>query len=175
MVLDGSTADVILGRPWMLQHFPSICWNSGEILQWSDSCFENCLQPVKKLSVKQPFTRKTTPSKTIDVNSTTNERPETSNHQEIPLEYRVFQDVFSKQLATKLPPQRPWDCAIDLLPGPLFIPEKKAIEEYIEAALKQEFICQSTFPAILIYFFVGKKRTEACGHALITALSTHRP
>lgn len=162
MVLDGSTADVNLGRPWMLQHFPFVCWNSGEILQWSDSCFENCLQPVKKLSVKQPFTR-TISSKTIDVNSTTTERPETSNHQEIPLEYRVLQDVFSKQLATKLPPQRPWDCAIDRLPGPLFILEQKAMEEYIEEALKQELICQSSFPATLIFFFLGKKgqRLEA--------------
>lgn len=161
MVLDGSATDIILGRPWMLQHFPLICWNSGEILQWSDSCFENCLQPVKKLSVKQPFSR-TTSSKTIDFNSTTIERPETSNHQEIPLEYRAFQDVFSKQLATKLPPQRPWDCAIDLLPGPLFILEQKAMEEYIEEALKQELIWQSTFPATLIFFFLGKKRKETC-------------
>ncbi|KAI2656629.1 Transposon Tf2-9 polyprotein [Labeo rohita] len=35
----------------------------------------------------------------------------------IPLAYRVFQDVFSKSAATRLPPHRPWDCAIDLLPG----------------------------------------------------------
>ncbi|KAK3549109.1 hypothetical protein QTP70_032424 [Hemibagrus guttatus] len=48
--------------------------------------------------------------------------------------------------ASKLPPHRPWDCAIDLLPGepvprgriyPLSIPEEKAMEEYIKEALAQ--------------------------------------
>ncbi len=32
-------------------------------------------------------------------------------------DYAAFQDVFSMQAATRLPPHRPWDCAIDLLPG----------------------------------------------------------
>lgn len=73
--------------------------------------------------------------------------------------------MFSKHLATKLPAHRPWDCAIDLLPGatlpngkiyPLYILEQKAMEEYIEDAL-QEFIHQSTSPATSSFFFVGKK------------------
>ncbi|KAK3531902.1 hypothetical protein QTP70_034406, partial [Hemibagrus guttatus] len=67
--------------------------------------------------------------------------------------------------ASKLPPHRPWDCAIDLLPGesvprgkiyPLSIPEEKAMEEYIEEALAQGYICPSTSPAISS-FFVAKK------------------
>ncbi len=63
------------------------------------------------------------------------------------------------------PPHRPWDCAIDLLPGdtlskgrvyPLSIPERKAMEEYIKEALQQVFIRPSTSPATSS-FFVGKK------------------
>ncbi len=47
--------------------------------------------------------------------------------------------AFSKQAAPQFPPPRPWDCAIDLLPGatlpkvrvyPLSIPERKAMEDY---------------------------------------------
>ncbi|KAK3565219.1 hypothetical protein QTP86_001028 [Hemibagrus guttatus] len=68
--------------------------------------------------------------------------------------------------ATKLPPHRPWDCAIDLLPGaklpkgrvyPLSIPENKAMEEYISEALQQGFIRPSTSPAASSFFFVAKK------------------
>ncbi len=66
----------------------------------------------------------------------------------------------------RLPPHRPWDCAIDLLPGaklpkgrvyPLSIPERKAMEEYIREALQQQFISPSTSPAASSFFFVGKK------------------
>ncbi len=74
--------------------------------------------------------------------------------------------MFSKQAATKLPPHRPWDCAIDLLPGtqppkgqvyPLSIPECKVMENYIKEALQQGFIHPSTSPAASSFFFVGKK------------------
>ncbi|KAL0151373.1 hypothetical protein M9458_053367 [Cirrhinus mrigala] len=78
----------------------------------------------------------------------------------------AFQDVFSKQAATHLPPHRPWDCAIELLPGaqlpkgrvyPLSIPERQAMEEFITEALSQGFIQPSTSPAASSFFFVGKK------------------
>ncbi|KAL0163719.1 hypothetical protein M9458_039472, partial [Cirrhinus mrigala] len=74
---------------------------------------------------------------------------------EIPAEY-----------VASLPPHRPWDCAIDLLPDaklpkgkvyPLSIPERQVMEAYIEEALKQEFIRPSTSPAASSFFFVGKK------------------
>jgi len=49
----------------------------------------------------------------------------------------------------ELPPHFPWDCSVDLLPGatlpkgkiyPLSILGQKAMEKYIEEALKQKFI-----------------------------------
>ncbi|KAL0149683.1 hypothetical protein M9458_055012, partial [Cirrhinus mrigala] len=64
------------------------------------------------------------------------ESPEPEIVPEIPAEYMVFQDVFSKQAATHLPTHRPWDCAIELLPGtqlpkgkvyPLSIPEHQLL------------------------------------------------
>ncbi|KAK3556238.1 hypothetical protein QTP70_006922 [Hemibagrus guttatus] len=75
-------------------------------------------------------------------------------------------DIFCPRRASKLPPHRPWDCAIDLLPGesvprgkiyPLSIPEEKAMEEYIKEALAQGYICPSTSPAASSFFFVDKK------------------
>ncbi|KAK3524536.1 hypothetical protein QTP70_029849 [Hemibagrus guttatus] len=49
--------------------------------------------------------------------STTIESPVSSTQANLPGEYQDYQDVFSQMAATKLPPHRPWDCAIDLLPG----------------------------------------------------------
>lgn len=126
----------------MLQHSPSICWNSGEIQQWSDDCFENCLRPVKKLSVKQSVNRKMSSPEPMEINFSTIESPETAIQQEIPLEYWTFQDVFSKQLSTELPPHWPWDCAIDLL---------------AEAILPKGKVYPSTSPDASSFFFVEKK------------------
>ncbi|KAK3570134.1 hypothetical protein QTP86_012507 [Hemibagrus guttatus] len=53
--------------------------------------------------------------------------------------------------ASKLPPHRPWDCAIDL------VSEEKAMEEYIAEALSQGYIRPSTSPAASSFFFVAKK------------------
>ncbi len=35
----------------------------------------------------------------------------------VPAEYLDLKEVFSKSRAASLPPHRPYDCAIDLLPG----------------------------------------------------------
>ncbi len=102
----------------------------------------------------------------LQVNSSLVESPETLESPKVPSDYAAFQDVFSKQAATRLPPHWPWDCAIDLLPGaihpkgrvyPLSIPERKAMEDYIKEALQQRFICPSTSPAASSFFFMGKK------------------
>ncbi|KAL0176628.1 hypothetical protein M9458_028958, partial [Cirrhinus mrigala] len=92
--------------------------------------------------------------------------PEPEITPEIPAEYMAFQEVFSKQAATQLPPHWPWDCAIELLPGaqlpkgriyPLSILEHQAMEKYIAEALQQGYIQPSTLPAASSFFFVGKK------------------
>ncbi|KAL0186760.1 hypothetical protein M9458_018430, partial [Cirrhinus mrigala] len=57
--------------------------------------------------------------------------PDQASVPEVPAEYMAFQDVFSKQAATRLPPHRPWDCAIDLLGEYILCPSRsaKAMEE----------------------------------------------
>ncbi|KAI2659363.1 Transposon Tf2-8 polyprotein [Labeo rohita] len=134
---------------------PMLCWETSDVTRWSKHCFIHCLSGVPPHHVTS-----------VPLASTLVESPETLGTQEIPAEYRAFQDVFSKQAATKLPPHRPWDCAIDLLPGaqlpkgkiyPLSIPERQAMEAYITEALDQGFIRPSTSPAASSFFFVGKK------------------
>ncbi len=155
LVLEGPTVDIILGRPWLIRHSPEIQWESSDIIRWSEYCHQHCLKEIPgppRLPAAQ-------------VASTRVESPETSVIPTIPLDYRVFH-VFSKQTATQLPPHRPWDCAIDLLPGyklpkgrvySLSILERKAMEEYIKEALNQGYIRPSSSPAVSSFFFVGKK------------------
>lgn len=153
MVLDSSTVSVILGRPWLQKHAPRCSWDPCDILQWSHQCKDKCLThlPVRVTQVT--------------LGATSVEEATTTTQCEVPKEYQAFRDVFSARSATRLPPHRPWDCCIDLLPGTklpkgriyLSAPEHRAMEEYIQQALRQGFITSSSLPAVSSFFFVGKK------------------
>ncbi len=98
--------------------------------------------------------------------STSIESPETHKTINIPSCYNDLSEVFSKTKATRLPPHRPGDCAIELLPNAmppktkvyhLSRTENQAMEEYIEEAMNSGFIRASTSPAGAGFFFVEKK------------------
>ncbi|XP_061629564.1 uncharacterized protein LOC133478053 [Phyllopteryx taeniolatus] len=85
---------------------------------------------------------------------------------QVPTCYQDIKDVFSKSKAKSLPPHRPYDCAIDLLPGTtpprgrlfsLSGPENKAMKEYVEESLAAGIIRPSSSPAGAGFFFVDKK------------------
>lgn len=113
MVLEGSTAD-ILGCPWMVEHTQLVDWNMGEVLKWGEKCFQSCLSPMTKVSSSSSSVSSEPSSSSLELNSTSVVSPEVSCQIQILPEYLAFQDVFSKRLATHLPPHWPWDCAIDL-------------------------------------------------------------
>ncbi|KAI2666212.1 Transposon Tf2-6 polyprotein [Labeo rohita] len=82
-----------------------------------------------------------------------NEHMDLSN---VPCEYLDLKGVFSKSRAASLPPHRPYDCAIDLLPGTtppkgklysLSTPEREAMEKYISDSLAAKIIRPSSSPA----------------------------
>ncbi len=157
LVLEEAVVDIVLGHPWLARHQPTIDWKSGEILRWSENCIRECMtERPQPRSVLFP----------LSLCSTTVESPDSLPITPIPPEYHPYSDVFSKTAATRLPPHRRWDCAIDLLPGaklpkgrvyPLSIPERTAMEEYVKEALQQGFIRPSTSPAASSFFFVAKK------------------
>ncbi|KAK3569717.1 hypothetical protein QTP86_003565 [Hemibagrus guttatus] len=158
LVLEESTADIILGRPWLEQHNPILSWSTGEVLKWGDTCFPGCFPHLPAPHSPTPIS--------LPVQATSIESPLVSQPLRIPTCYAPFSDVFCPKRASKLPPHRPWDCAIDLLPGepvprgriyPLSVPEEKAMEEYIKEALAQGYMRPSTSPAASSFFFVAKK------------------
>ncbi|KAK3552166.1 hypothetical protein QTP86_004159 [Hemibagrus guttatus] len=141
LVLEESTANIILGRPWLEQHNPILSWSTGEVLKWGDTCFPGCFPHL-------PAPHSSTPIPLL-VQATSIESPLVNQPLRIPTCYAPFSDVFCPKRASKLPPHRPWDCAIDLLPGEpvprgriysLSIPEEKAMEEYVKEALAQGYI-----------------------------------
>jgi len=149
-IIDSPRYEIILGYPWLSTHGPVLSWNHGELTHWSEFCRNHCM-PVNM------------PQQCL---ATFAEDPASASSFKIPAYYQDFSDVFSKSKASQLPPHRPWDCTIDLLPNamppkskvyPLSRHESKAMEDYIEEALNLGFIRPSTSPAAAGFFFVEKR------------------
>ncbi len=99
LLTDTPVTPVVLGHPWLVLHNPHLNWSQNSILSWSEGCHAACLLsacPSVSCSVFQ------------------DEHMDLSN---VPSEYLDLKGVFSKSRAASLPPHRPYDCAIDLLPG----------------------------------------------------------
>ncbi|CAJ0963069.1 unnamed protein product, partial [Ranitomeya imitator] len=121
-VLDNLPAGLVLGFPWLLVHNPVIDWEARNIVKWGPNCSKKCLISVSVSSVS----------------------PE-----RIPEYLKDFEDVFSKKEAEVLLPHRPFDCAVDLVPGAklpkahlynLSGPERAAMKEYISDSLHKGHI-----------------------------------
>ena len=77
-----------------------------------------------------------------------------------------FEDVFSKETFDMLPPQKPWDHAIELEPGskptnckvyPLSPKEQVELDTFLEENLHTERIRPSKSPMASPVFFIKKK------------------
>ncbi|KAI2654876.1 Transposon Tf2-6 polyprotein [Labeo rohita] len=140
---------IILGLPWLELHNPTISWAEREITQWSPHCHQHCIRGLPDLPGP--------PSELTTLKEL---------HDHLPAPYHDLQIAFSKEGATQLPPHRPTDCAIVLLPGttppkgrifPLSQPETESMKNYIQEELAKGFIRPSTSPASAGFFFVKKK------------------
>lgn len=143
-LIESPDLPLIFGYPWLTLHNPHIDWSNGEILHWGPLCHKVCLDPPSNNPESQD---------PVDLSR-------------VPPQYHSFHSVFSKQKASVLPPHRPYDCAIELMPGQcpprgrvfsLSPPEQTAMETYIMEGLKAGIIRSSTSPAGAGFFFVGKK------------------
>lgn len=148
-VIPSPTTPLVLGLPWLKLHNPHIDWSASTITNWSTFCHSHCLHsatPPRAPSSPEPH-------QPIDLST-------------IPSVYHDLQEVFSKDKALSLPPHRPYDCAIELLPGAplpsqklynLSKPEKESMEQYITDSLAAGLIRPSSSPVGAGFFFVEKK------------------
>uniref|UniRef100_A0A8C6PCD2 Gypsy retrotransposon integrase-like protein 1 n=1 Tax=Nothobranchius furzeri TaxID=105023 RepID=A0A8C6PCD2_NOTFU len=147
-VFPSPQSPVVLGHPWLRNHNPRINWVTNQVEMWSNKCHSTCLGPARPSS--EPRALKITP-------------PDLTG---VPPEYHDLQQVFSKHKASSLPPHRPYDCAIDLLPAAplpssrlysISKPERESMEQYISESLASGLIRPSTSPLGAGFFFVSKK------------------
>ncbi|XP_057205010.1 uncharacterized protein si:ch211-159i8.4 isoform X2 [Triplophysa rosa] len=148
-ILESPNNPIILGHPWFVQHNPHVNWASNSVLIWSPSCFVSCLGSAPSPASVSCLLQ-------VDPADLTG----------VPVEYHDLRAVFSMSRATSLPPHRPYDCAIDLLPGTsppkgrlfsLSGPEREAMDQYIRDSLQSGLIRHSSSPAGAGFFFVQKK------------------
>ena len=135
-----------LGRSvgWLAQHNPHVCWGTSEIRGWDLGCSVTCLR-----SAVPPSSGPSPP----DLSS-------------VPSAYHNLAEVFSVERARTLPPHRPYDCPIDLIPNAILpgsrlynlsLPEKRAMEDYISSSLAAGVIRRSRSQVAAGIFFVKKK------------------
>ncbi len=148
-IIDSPKVPLVLGHPWLLKHNPHIDWVNKSILAWSQSCHVSCLGAAFPAVSVSCFSQADPPDLTG-----------------VLAEYCDLRAVFSKSRATSLPPHRPYDCAIDLLPGTslpkgwlysLSGPEREAMDRYIRESLQTGLIRHSSSPTSAGFFFVQKK------------------
>ncbi len=138
LITKSPLAPVVLGHPWLTQHNPRVDWGRNTISEWSKACYASCL-------VSAGFS--------VSCSLLQDEMGSLSN---VPEEYLDLKEVFSKSRAASLPPHRPYDCAIELVPGmsppkgrvySLSVPEREAMEKYIYDSLTAGIIRPSSSPA----------------------------
>lgn len=132
-------------------------WQTGVVRGWGEDCAGRCL-------VSPSQSNDTTSVNLVSVDSTID--PDYPDLSSVPACCHHLREVFSKSKAMSLPPHRPYDCEIDLVPGfkipkgrlySISGPEKQAMQEYIETSLKAGLIQPSLSPAGAGFFFVEKK------------------
>ncbi len=102
LITNSPLAPVVLGHPWLTQHNPRVDWGRNTISEWSKACYASCL-------VSAGFS--------VSCSLLQDEVGSLSN---VPEEYLDLKEVFSKSRAASLPPHRPYDCAIELVPGTVY-------------------------------------------------------
>ena len=151
-VIQAPQFQLILGIPWLEKHNPQIDWVTRTLIFPSEYCSSSCLSKVKG-------------PHSVGKIAMVDTRVEGC----LPTQYEDLADVFDKTKATTLPPHRPYDCQIDLVPGDKIpcsriyaLTEKENIHlrTYIDEMLKIGFIRHSKSPASSPLFFVPKKEGD---------------
>jgi reverse transcriptase-like protein/integrase-like protein/chromodomain-containing protein/aspartyl protease len=168
-VMPSGNFEVILGLPWLRHHRPYIDWTTSVLYFNTDLTRSSTTPDLTRSPITSDLTRSLPiPQEVLLSTVATQTQPTSTNPSpeiSLPPQYADFEDVFKEANANKLPPHRPYDCCIDLLPGkqppcgqiyPLSRDEDKLLQEYIRDNLAKEFIRESTSSAGAPIFFVDK-------------------
>ncbi|TPX37422.1 hypothetical protein SmJEL517_g00640 [Synchytrium microbalum] len=98
---------LVLGRPWLRYHNPTIDWSDDTIVLQSATCQNSC--------VPKGISNRITVLRSTLVDGKTDSFLVISESMGIPVQYRDYSDVFSKEKADILPEHRKFDCGIELI------------------------------------------------------------
>jgi len=149
---------VILGYPWFATAQPKIDWARG----WIDHSQLPIILRAGDAARAQFAARKVgLPPIKIQRG-----KVETTD-QRIPPQYKRYAKVFSKEESKRLPPERPWDHAIDLKEGApstlisrnirLSQLEQEELKKFLKEHQEQGMIRPSKSPYAATFFFIRKK------------------
>lgn len=154
LIFKAPAAPLVFDHPWLSRHNPSINCSNSSLSGWSLYCHAQCLvSACSSLSSSSLFQEEKVDLSWVHV------------------EYHKMRELFSKSRASSLPPDRPYDCAINLLPssspprGRLFslsAPERAAMEKHLSESLAAGIIHSSSSPAVAGFFFVKQKDGSLC-------------
>ena len=159
---------LVLGYSWLAMVNPTIDWQNGRLSLSSRLSALTSILPTSPSHLSL-LSSSSSPLPAVSPPSASSSSADTSvspSSPSIPPEYLDFSDVFSVEQANVLPPHRPSDMAIDLLPntsppyGPIYSlseTELQCLRTYLDDNLAKGFIRSSTSPASAPLLFVKKK------------------
>src|ERR1700749_3632978 len=177
--MDLGKLDLFLGHNWLQIHNPTVNWSKGKLEL--DKCDKTCrtkipspegeifIDNVKLDPGDWLFALDT--QGWLAMRSIAQEIIEETNKVEtfeerVPEAYHQFKDVFDKDSFDELPERRPWDHAIELIPGskpvdckvyPLSRKEQEELDKFLEENLSSGRIRDSKSPMASPFFFIEKK------------------
>ena len=181
-------SEIFLGHDWLKKHNPSVDWKDGS-LQF-DRCPTAC--NMSRPTSESPKETKTQevhledgdrilmidPNPALNIRAKSNiatdlatkenqKKEQKPWKEQVPNYLHDFADVFDKEKFEELPPHRPWDHAIKLLPGtterldckiyPLSNDEQTQLDEFLEENLSTGRIRPSKSLMASPFFFIKKK------------------
>ena len=168
-----STHPIFLGYDWLRKHNPQIDWKA-KTLQFTcknehtpgllDQEIDNEeVEPEWFFMINFEYFR----NLSTDIAIAAGESKQMKTFEEIvPEAYHEYKDVFAKETFDELPSCRPWDHAIELLPGNhkvncktynLTTAEQKELDDFLEENLSTGHIQPSKSQFASAFFFVKKK------------------
>ena len=161
---------IILGHPWLAEHFPEINWHTGEVKMTCcpESCgltkHENHLAGAKREDLEWISATSMVSMRLAEVARDPDAPMQLKDV--VPGPYQTYQDVFSKESFDELLERRQWDHAIELIPDaqpfstkvyPMSPVEQKELDSFLEENLRTSQIHPSKSPMASPVFFVDKK------------------
>ncbi len=184
------TKDIYLGHDWLKRHNPSVNWKTQLIIfghcQWAGNQFDlpnadpndrwdeelEDRDTILAVHMEEELVIHAIHHANKLAAAANADKPKKTFKEMVPAHYHSFCDLFSKGNFDKLPEQKPWDYAIELVPNsksmldckvyPLNQNEQEQLDKFLDKNLESGCIHPSKSPFASPFFFIKKKDSTLC-------------